>query len=46
VTAARSYFGDDAVRRAIERLGMDAQTRAYWRSILGGADRAPQSPQR
>ena len=33
--AARAFFGDDAVRRAAERRGVDARTRRYWRLILG-----------
>jgi transcriptional regulator with XRE-family HTH domain len=46
VRAARRYFGDDAIRRAIERRGVDARTRAYWRFLLGGVDHAPESPRR
>ena len=37
VAAARSYFGDEAIRRAVERRGIDARTRNYWRLILAGA---------
>lgn len=40
VAAARSYFGDDAIRRAVERRGIDARTRNYWRLILTGASDA------
>jgi transcriptional regulator with XRE-family HTH domain len=32
--AARRYFGDDAVRAAVERRGVDRRTRAYWRLLL------------
>ncbi len=46
VRAARAYFGDEAVRRAAERRGVDPRTRQYWRLILGKGDRAPQSPPR
>jgi transcriptional regulator with XRE-family HTH domain len=46
VRAARVFFGDDAVRRAAERRGVDPRTRHYWRVILGRSDRAPQSPPR
>ncbi|MHC5007348.1 MAG: helix-turn-helix domain-containing protein [Planctomycetota bacterium] len=37
VAAARSYFGDEAIRRAVERRGVDARTRNYWKLILAGA---------
>jgi transcriptional regulator with XRE-family HTH domain len=37
VAAVRRYFGDDAIRRAVERRGVDARTRNYWRLILAGA---------
>ena len=43
VLAARAYFGDEAVRRAAKRRGVDPRTRGYWRLILGGEDRAPKS---
>lgn len=36
VQAARAFFGDDAVRRAAGRRGVDPRTREYWRLILGG----------
>ena len=42
VRAARAFFGDDAVRRAIERRGVDPRTRAYWRLILGREEHASQ----
>lgn len=32
--AARRFFGDDAVRDAVGRRGVDARTRAYWRLVL------------
>jgi transcriptional regulator with XRE-family HTH domain len=37
VTAARAFFGDDAIRRAVARRGVDRRTRNYWGLILGGA---------
>lgn len=42
VRDARAYFGDDAVRSAIRRRGVDARTRAYWKLILGDEQSAPQ----
>ena len=37
--AARAFFGDDALRQAIARRGVDRRTRNYWRLILeGGGD--------
>ena len=41
VKAARAYFGDDALRRALARRGVDRRTRNYWGLILGGAGDAP-----
>jgi hypothetical protein len=46
VRAARTFLGEEAVRRAAERRGVDRRTRHYWRLILGRSDRAPQSPPR
>jgi transcriptional regulator with XRE-family HTH domain len=40
VRAARAAFGDDAIRKAVERRGVDPRTRNYWRLILGVVDRA------
>ena len=37
VTAARSYFGEEAIRMAIKRREMDPRTRNYWKLILGEA---------
>lgn len=37
VRAARAFFGDDAVRRAVLRRGVDRRTRNYWGLILGAA---------
>jgi hypothetical protein len=37
VNAARAFFGDDAILRAIARRGVDRRTRTYWKLILGGA---------
>ncbi|HEY2954854.1 MAG TPA: helix-turn-helix transcriptional regulator [Candidatus Eisenbacteria bacterium] len=34
--AARRFFGDEAVRAAVGRRGVDARTRAYWRLVLEG----------
>ena len=44
VRAARAWFGDEPIRSAAKRRGVDARTRNYWRLMLGGGDRAPQSP--
>jgi len=46
VRAARSFFQDDAIRRAVERRGVDPRTRRYWRLMLGGSKRASQGPER
>ena len=32
--AARSYYGDEAILKAIRRRGMDPRTRNYWELIL------------
>ena len=45
VVAARTLFGDAAVLRAAKRRGVDVRTRRYWHLILGGSERASQSPQ-
>jgi transcriptional regulator with XRE-family HTH domain len=37
VSAARRYYGDEAIARAAERRGVDPKTRNYWRIILEGA---------
>lgn len=37
VRSARAFFGDDALRRAVARRGVDRRTRNYWCLILGGA---------
>ena len=44
VRAARAWFGDEAIRHAVKRRGVDARTRNYWRMMLGGPGRASQSP--
>lgn len=44
VRAARSFFGDEEMRRAVRRRGVDARTRRYWDLILGGTPRASQGP--
>jgi transcriptional regulator with XRE-family HTH domain len=46
VEAARRYFGDDAIRRAIKRRDVDARTREYWKQILTGAGNASEGAQR
>jgi len=46
VLAARTFFGDEAVREAAERRGVDARTRAYWRLVLGAGNHASQSRRR
>jgi transcriptional regulator with XRE-family HTH domain len=43
VAAARQYFGDEAIRRAVQRRGIDPRTRNYWRVILAGARNASES---
>ena len=43
VAAARDYFGDEVIGRAVERRGVDARTRNYWRLILAGAPDASES---
>ena len=35
VKAIRSYFGDEAIRRAVGRREIDSRTRNYWELILG-----------
>lgn len=45
VRAAREHFGDDAVRAAAERRGVDPRTRNYWRLMLGGGPRDPRGPE-
>jgi transcriptional regulator with XRE-family HTH domain len=42
VHTARRFFGDDAVRDAARRRGVDKRTRAYWRLILESGNRASQ----
>ncbi len=46
VRAARAFFGDEAVRLAAERRGVDRRTRHFWRLILGRGGDAPQSDRR
>ena len=41
VAAARQFFGDDAIRRAIRRRDVDARTRNYWNVLLQEPSRAP-----
>jgi transcriptional regulator with XRE-family HTH domain len=40
VLAARRFFGDDAVREAAQRRGVDERTRAYWHLVLETGNRA------
>jgi transcriptional regulator with XRE-family HTH domain len=44
VAGARRHFGDEAIRRVIERRVVDARTRNYWRLVLGETTNAPQGP--
>ena len=44
VRAARAFYGDEALGRALERPGLDLRTRQYWRLMLEGKKNAPQSP--
>jgi transcriptional regulator with XRE-family HTH domain len=37
VRAARAFYGDEALRRAVARRGVDRRTRHYWNLILGAA---------
>ena len=37
VSAARRFYGDEAVARAAGRRGVDPKTRNYWSTILEGA---------
>lgn len=46
VAAARRYFGDEAIGRAVERRGIDVRTRNYWRLVLAGARDASKGAQR
>jgi len=46
VLAARTFFGDDAVRKAAERRGVDARTRAYWHLVLEAGNGASQGRRR
>jgi transcriptional regulator with XRE-family HTH domain len=46
VRAARAYFGEDAIRSAAQRRGVDPRTRAYWRLLLGGIGDASEGPRR
>ncbi len=38
VAAARRFFGDDAIRRAIARREVDPRTRNYWNFMLSEPD--------
>ncbi len=38
VAQVRSFYGDDALRRAVTKRGIDPRTRNYWKIILGGSD--------
>jgi hypothetical protein len=39
VAAARSWYGDHALREAAGRRGIDARTRNYWNLVLGSVGR-------
>lgn len=45
IAGSRLYFGNEAIRRVVERRVVDPRTRNYWRLILGGTADAPQGPQ-
>jgi len=45
VAAARSHYGDDPIRRVVERRGVDPRTRNYWRLVLGDPHHAPEGPE-
>jgi transcriptional regulator with XRE-family HTH domain len=45
VAAARRHFGDDAILRAVERRGVDARTRGFWRLVLDEETHAPEGHQ-
>jgi hypothetical protein len=45
VQAARRFYGDDAVREAIGRRGIDPRTRNYWQLLLD-TEHAPEGTQR
>jgi hypothetical protein len=32
---AREFFGDSAIRKTLNRRGVDEKTRNYWKLILG-----------
>ncbi len=38
VEAARAFFGDEAIREALQRREIDPRTRAYWDVVLGKED--------
>jgi len=42
VAAARQFFGDRAIRRAIRRRDIDARTRNYWDVLLQEPSHAPE----
>lgn len=46
VRQARAFFGDDVLRKAVARRGIDPRTREYWTLILGGRSRASEGPSR
>jgi transcriptional regulator with XRE-family HTH domain len=45
VRAARRFYGDEAIRDAIARRGVDDRTRNYW-TIIFGDSRAPEGNKR
>ncbi len=42
VRVAREFFGDSAIRRTLNRRGVDEKTRNYWKLILGEESHAPE----
>ncbi|MBI2970209.1 MAG: helix-turn-helix transcriptional regulator [Gammaproteobacteria bacterium] len=46
VRAVRRFYGDDAIREAVAQRGIDARTRNYWTTLLGGPDASQGSKQR
>lgn len=46
MAAARTFFGDQAIRETVTRRGVDERTRNFWNVILEAPANAPESPQR
>jgi len=45
VAAARTFFGDQAIRETVTRRGVDERTRNFWNVILEAPANAPESSQ-